>query len=382
MSWEERNRKKSVTAFLSLLLVFVLLGTGFVFFATSVFSHRDEPENNSNEEIVERVPEYEYPLPEEGHPALSSNLVQIVEDVGPAVVKITTIKERVVYDFFMRQYRQEVPAEGSGVIFQEEGYILTNNHVIAGSEKIMVTLPGVEEEYEAEIIGRDAVTDLAVIKIEGRNLPTATLGDSDNLRVGEVAIAIGNPYGLSNTVTVGVISALDRRIAIEEGTELTDVIQTDAAINHGNSGGPLINGEGEVVGINTAIIRGAQGLGFAIPVNTAREISDELIEHGRIIRPWLGIYGGTVTPAIARQYELPIERGVYVQQVVSGSPAHNAGIVAEDLIIGFEDVAVESFEDLTRELYKRDPKEEITITIYRDGEEKELEVQLEPSPES
>ncbi len=382
MSWEERNRKKSVTAFLSLLLVFVLLGTGFVFFATSVFSHRDEPENNSNEEIVERVPEYEYPLPEEGHPALSSNLVQIVEDVGPAVVKITTMQERVVYDFFMRQYRQEVPAEGSGVIFQEEGYILTNNHVIAGSEKIMVTLPGVEEEYEAEIIGRDAVTDLAVIKIEGRNLPTATLGDSDNLRVGEVAIAIGNPYGLSNTVTVGVISALDRRIAIEEGTELTDVIQTDAAINHGNSGGPLINGEGEVVGINTAIIRGAQGLGFAIPVNTAREISNELIEHGRIIRPWLGIYGGTVTPAIARQYELPIERGVYVQQVVSGSPAHNAGIVAEDLIIGFEDVAVESFEDLTRELYKRDPKEEITITIYRDGEEKELNVQLEPSPES
>lgn len=382
MSWEERNRKKSVTAFLSLLLVFVLLGTGFVFFATSVFSHRDEPENNSNEEIVERVPEYEYPLPEEGHPALSSNLVQIVEDVGPAVVKITTMQERVVYDFFMRQYRQEVPAEGSGVIFQEEGYILTNNHVIAGSEKIMVTLPGVEEEYEAEIIGRDAVTDLAVIKIEGRNLPTATLGDSDNLRVGEVAIAIGNPYGLSNTVTVGVISALDRRIAIEEGTELTDVIQTDAAINHGNSGGPLINGEGEVVGINTAIIRGAQGLGFAIPVNTAREISNELIEHGRIIRPWLGIYGGTVTPAIARQYELPIERGVYVQQVVSGSPAHNAGIVAEDLIIGFEDVAVESFEDLTRELYKRDPKEEITITIYRDGEEKELNVQLEPNPES
>lgn len=384
-----RNRQR-VVVFLSLLLFFLMLGGSFVFIVAPTYSAptrpnelympfqlRDVDDEGEDQENVGSNPgnnPQEYLVQDE-------DLADVVERVGPAVVKITTVTERVGYDFFMREFRQEVPGEGSGVVFDEKGYILTNNHVVQGAQSITVTFPGKEErEYEASVVGGDSVTDLAVLKIDGEDLPVASLGDSDALRVGEVAIAIGNPYGLSNTVTVGVVSAVGRSVPLQEGTELTDIIQTDAAINHGNSGGPLLNSRGEVIGINTAILRGAQGIGFAIPINNAKEVSRELIEHGRIVRPWLGIYGGTVTPLAAQQHNLKVDYGVFVSRIVAHSPAHNAGLKQGDVMVAMNDEALKTMDDLIKRIREKDPHELITVTICRDGEEKTLEVQLEPQP--
>jgi len=379
--------------FLALFFIFVLIGGGLVIFVfptlssnSNLTSLKEQPSNMpSTEELVEVQP---VPKAEENlevrseHPTFEIGLADIIERVGPAVVKITTIRERVGYDFFLRQFKQEVSGEGSGVIFDERGYILTNNHVIEGAHSIKVTLPGHEEqEYSGVLVGGDSVTDIAVIKIEGQGLPVARLGDSASLRVGDVAIAIGNPYGLSNSVSVGVISALGRSLSLQEGTELTDIIQTDAAINPGNSGGALLDRQGKVIGINTAIISGAQGIGFAIPSNNAKDIALELIENGRIIRPWLGIYGDTITPAIAKEYRLDVERGVFVLRVVIDSPAHKAGLRGEDQISAIDGEPIKSMEDLINVISKKAPSQVVVITGFRNGSSFELTVQLEPKPE-
>lgn len=392
LEWHER--KKIMIVFMSLLLIFLIIGGGLVLFVFPALSsqgaedlHGDPqeqivdngPSNNSNPPVVETNPGNGVK-----HPALEYSLADIVDRVGPAIVRITTIKERVVSDFFLRQFRQEVSGEGSGVIFDSRGYILTNNHVVEGARSIKVTLPGeTEKEYTGTLIGRDKVTDLAVIKIEAVNLPVAVFGDSASLRVGEVAIAIGNPYGLSNSVTVGVISALGRSISLQEGAEmmdLTDIIQTDAAINPGNSGGALINHRGEVIGINTAIISGAQGIGFAIPSNNAWRVAMDFIEHGRVMRPWLGIIGQTITPAVAKEWQLDVERGAFVVRVAIGSPAHKAGLRGEDQIAAVDGQEIKSMDDLTDEIAKKEPHQAITLTIYRNGKKLDVEVTLEPRP--
>ncbi|NLW55964.1 MAG: trypsin-like serine protease [Firmicutes bacterium] len=266
--------------------------------------------------------------------------VQVVDKVGPSVVMITTTSMVEVKDFFFGLVGyQPVQGLGSGVIFREDGHILTNYHVIAEAEEILVVLND-GRKVAAKLIGGDPDNDLAVLKIEGKGYPVAQFGRSADLKVGQMAIAIGNPIGesLNNTVTVGVISALGRNIATGRESSLRDLIQTDASINPGNSGGPLLNSEGKVIGINTAIIEEAQGIGFAIPIDKAQEIAD-LIIKGELRRP--GAIGITYLPFDASnkslieqrfRIKLPVDQGFLITQVASG-PAAKAGIKAGDVVI-------------------------------------------------
>ena len=253
-------------------------------------------------------------------------VLDILEKVSKSVVNISTIK--LVHNIFY----QAVPVEGmgSGTIFDEKGYMLTNNHVVGGAEKIAVTLWN-GEVLEGTLVGSCALHDTAVVKVKGKNLQAAELGDSDRLRVGQRVYAIGNPFGLAGgpTITSGVISAVKRTIESQRGL-LENLVQTDAAINPGNSGGPLVDLEGKVVAISTAIIPFAQGIGFAIPINSAKNCTNEIITGGIVTRPWLGIIGLSLTGEIARYYGLPVDRGVLVTKIADGSPAEDVGIVAGD----------------------------------------------------
>lgn len=267
--------------------------------------------------------------------------IQAVENVGPAVVSIMVTNVVRGVDFFNRVIEKPVEGLGSGFIFDDRGYILTNNHVINGAEEIKVILTD-EREFEAEVVGADARNDLAVLKLklDGKEkLPVAKLGDSDQLRVGQMTIAIGTPYDLDfqNTVTSGVVSALGRSIQSKSDrgvVEINNVIQTDASINPGNSGGPLLDSQGRVIGINTAILGNAQGLGFAIPINTAKGIIDDLMKYGHVRRPMIGIGGTNVSKQMLREYfGYEGAGGVYVRQVFPNSPADEAGLEEGDLIL-------------------------------------------------
>ncbi len=249
----------------------------------------------------------------------------LFDETKDSVVFITS--RTLERDLFMRQ----VPIEGagSGVITSQDGYIITNDHVIENAEEIRVTLSN-GKEFRAELVGTDPSTDIAVIKISPPFvLKPAVLGDSDALRPGQMAIAIGNPYRLENTITVGVISALNRTLEAKNGFIIKGIIQTDAAVNPGNSGGPLLNSRGEVIGINTAIIssgEGFQGIGFAAPINTAKRVSQELIKKGKVTYPWLGITGASLTPDFAKELNLSVTSGVLVVNAVTDGPANRAGL--------------------------------------------------------
>jgi S1-C subfamily serine protease len=247
--------------------------------------------------------------------------VAVFEKAHPAVVNIasTTLSMNFWMEVIPRQ------GQGSGFIIDRRGYILTNNHVVAKAQKLTVTM-ATGKRIDATLVGRDPGTDLAVIRIPPGDVEAvATLGDSDNLRPGRKAIAIGNPFGLSHTLTTGIVSALHRSIRTEDGNEIEDLIQTDAAINPGNSGGPLLNSNGDVIGINTAIFSlsgGYQGIGFAIPINLAKRVAEQLITSGRVARPWLGISGLSLSPSLAEGLGLGASQGVLVVQVFPGGPAH------------------------------------------------------------
>lgn len=303
---------------------------------------------------------------------LQNTIIEASSKVAPAVVNITTV--RVGADFFFNPVPQR--GLGSGVIFdQKNGYILTNEHVIHQVKEIKVLLPD-GRESEGKLIGSDPTMDLAVVKIKGENLPVAKLGDSDEVKVGEFCIAIGNPFGLQNTVTFGIVSALNRPIR----PDLEDLIQTDAAINPGNSGGPLINFKGEVIGINTAIIPYAQGIGFAIPINAAKEIIDELIKYGKVIRPWLGISYLPITPQVVSRFNLPVKSGLYVASVISGSPADKVGLKAKDIIRKFDGQEIKTSRDLKAFISKKKVGDEVSLTILRNKETKIIRVTLGERP--
>ena len=306
--------------------------------------------------------------------SLQETLIQASEKVAPAVVNIRTVQ--LTYDSFFRV----VPGkgQGSGIIFSKEGYILTNEHVIHEAREINVVLFD-GRELEGELIGSDPNVDLAVVKINAENLSPAKLGDSDKLRAGEFCMAIGNPFGLQNTLTFGVISAMGRSIGPPENI-LENLIQTQTPINPGNSGGPLINLEGEVIGINTAIIPYGQGIGFAIPINTAKEILDELIEFGRVIRPWLGISTRYVTPQIKEQFNLGVDSGCYIMNVVPKSPADKAGLKEGDVIVKANDEDLKTLEDLSRVIKTKEIGEELTLLIFREDEYEKVKVKLEERP--
>ena len=251
-------------------------------------------------------------------PVNEKDVIAAIQKVSPAVVSVATL--RVIQESLF----DAVPVRGlgSGIIFDSNGGILTNHHIVEDAERVeVVTSEG--KKFQGEVLGSDTMSDVAVVRVDGEGLPAVKLGDSDKLVVGQIAIAIGNPYGFllpGPTATVGVISALKRHLHVE-GRMYEDLIQTDASINPGNSGGPLVDSSGSVIGVNTANIPFAQGIGFAIPTNTARRIAKEIIEHGRVVRPYLGVAGLTLNRDIAESYELPHQNGVLVVKVGRGSPA-------------------------------------------------------------
>ncbi|MEM1507118.1 MAG: trypsin-like peptidase domain-containing protein [Candidatus Bathyarchaeia archaeon] len=303
-------------------------------------------------------------------------IVEIIENASRSVVNINTL--RVFHDFFY----QVVPVEGigSGFIFDERGYVLTNYHVVEGAERIIVTLTD-GRVFEAKLVGAYRGLDIAVLKIDAENLVAAKLGDSDKLRVGQRVFAIGNPFGLAGgpTVTSGVISALRRTIHSERGI-FRDLVQTDAAINPGNSGGPLININGEVIAINTAIIPFAQGIGFAIPINAAKEVAREIILRGYYARPWLGIAGVSINRRIAEYYGLPVEHGVLVARVTPGSPADRAGIERGDIMLEFDGRHISGVEELQGIMSEKKHGSECEAIILRGVRRFRVKIILEREP--
>jgi serine protease Do len=375
-------KRAGIAGILTAAIIGALLGGSLVAFTVLRFLANDStqtlPESIFTQEPRQEVPFTEKDLPEYQNTAI----VRAAERVLPTVVGITN--KAMVYDMFQGRSILRERATGTGVIIDAGGYIVTNNHVIEGASELSVTL-GDNEEYPARLIGADPATDLAVIKIDkDANLPVAEFGNSEDLVVGETAIAIGNPLGLafSQTVTVGYISAKQRTITINEHN--FTFIQTDAAINDGNSGGALVNLKGEVVGINTAKIKisGVEGMGFAIPANTVKEITQELILHGRIIRPWIGVYwGGDVDEDLAKQMQLPVTYGVLIQDVADGSPAIRAGIRSGDVIIAMAGKKIATFNDLRSTIYELEVGQEIEVTLIRDQAEVKLKVTLAELPE-
>ena len=304
-------------------------------------------------------------------------IVQAAKKVGPAVVGITTkVYNR---DIFNRKVLVG-QGVGSGVIFDKSGYIVTNNHVVENAKTVIVSLAD-GQSTEGTVVGRDANTDLAVVKINVQNLPVAEFGDSDSLQVGEPAIAIGTPLGLEfqGSVTAGVISAFNRTLGVEgQGMKL---IQTDAAINPGNSGGALVNADGQVIGINSAKIskEGVEGLGFAIPINTARPILESLIKNGKVARPYLGLYGMDQKMAARFGEQLPIE-GIYVYKVVAGGPLDRAGIRHGDIITKIGDAEIKAFADLQSALGNYSVGDTVEVTYQRGNAQQTASVTLQETP--
>ena len=305
--------------------------------------------------------------------APSSGVPAVVAKVRPAVVNIAT--RQVSYDSFLKP----VPAQGvgSGVIFDARGYVLTNSHVVQGALQMRVSLPD-GRTFPGKLVGTDPVTDLAVVKIDGNGLPVAHLGDSAKLEVGETVIAIGNPLGLEGgpTVTVGVVSAIGRSIEDPGGAALHDLVQTDAAINPGNSGGPLVRMSGDVIGINTAIIQEAQGIGFAISIDSAKPIVQELLAHGRVVRPLVGIVPVSVTPQLATAYDLPVERGVLVVRLDPKGPAARAGMKPGDIIVAIAGQPVKNLSELRVAIGRHKIGETVDVAVRRQKASMALKVTL------
>ena len=347
------------------------------------------------------------PTPERGlNPAeaLQSAFVSVAEHVKPAVVHISPVQvakrrrapivpgpfaDDPAYKDFFDQFlgprgpgqREEfqLPGLGSGVIFDSRGYVLTNNHVVRGADGVLLRLAS-KREYRGRIIGADVTTDLAVIQFEPDGaVPVATLGNSDTLRVGEWAIAIGNPFGLDNTVTVGVVSATGRAdvgIATYE-----NFIQTDASINPGNSGGPLVNLRGEVIGINTAIVATGQGIGFAIPANMVKRITGQLMDRGKVTRGWIGIAMEPLTNELAQSLGLREARGAVVARVYSNGPAAAAGIEKNDVVVSFEGTAVEDYRQLQRLSADAEVGKTVKLEIVRNRERRTVQLRVAEAPD-
>jgi S1-C subfamily serine protease len=281
--------------------------------------------------------------------AYSQAVIGVVEKVGPSVVYIEVQHQAPGRAGRNRRFPQEAQSSGSGFVFTPDGFILTNSHVVRGAAKINVTLSD-GRRCEAQLIGDDPETDLAVIRINAPNLVPAQLGDAQTIRVGQLVVAIGNPYGFQHTVTAGVVSALGRSLRAQSGRLMDNVIQTDAALNPGNSGGPLVNSRGEVIGVNTAVILPAQGICFAISIDTAKFVAGRLIRDGRISRSYIGLAGQNVAlpRRLVRFYNLPVESAVFVVSCEKGGPAEKAGLREGDLIIGFAGQPVGGIDDLHR----------------------------------
>lgn len=350
-------------------LIFGVTVLALVFlFAWSILSPVEAPLSESPAESQEAKGNWEEPV------------VRVVERVGPATVKIETTREVVVDQFFFHQFQQR-QGIGSGVIYRDDGYILTNNHVVANAENITVQLAD-GRSFPGKVVGRDPLTDLAIVKVDATDLPVAKLGNSNDLRVGQIVIAIGNPLGQDNTVTTGVVSAVNRDLLVDpkENRYLEGMIQTDAAINPGNSGGPLINQNGEVIGVTTAIIEQAQGIGFAIPSSTARLIGDQIIEQGKPLR--LGVLGGSLTPALAKSIEeqaniqLAVDRGAFLTRVLPDTPAAQAGLQQGDIVTAVNGQEIAGIRELRDLVQKAGFGGKLTLSFYRGTTKNQVQIQL------
>lgn len=308
------------------------------------------------------------------HDAFSQIIIAASDTVSPAVVGLHRIKQ---------QGPQGNALEGSGsaVVFSSDGYAITNHHVIEGAAQIEAVLHD-GTSCSAEIVGIDPETDLALVKLGAQQNAFVELGDSASLRVGELAIAIGNPLGLQSTVTVGVISALRRTLRGASGRMIDDVIQTDAALNPGNSGGALVDANGHLVGINTAIVGGAQGLCFAVPIDTAKAILPDLMRHGRVRRGWLAIHAQTqgLSPQLARRLELPAPSGVLIVELQRGGPGEAAGLLPGDVILRIDGEAVTSVDAIFRHLDYDRIGERVSIMVLRRGGLVELSAEVTARP--
>ncbi len=307
---------------------------------------------------------------------LNDQIIKAVEKLSGSVVSIDSVR-------LARDYRfGVVPLEGqaSGVIIDSTGYIVTNNHVIDGAAKVQVTLKD-GRTFVGEVVGTDPATDVALVRVDGVNLPVANLGDSESLKAGQIVLAIGNALGLPGgpTVSMGVIGALGRPLP---GTDfvLEGFIQTDAAINPGNSGGPLADLSGNVIGINTAMIPFAQGVGFAIPTHTVNRVVEQIIRHGRVVRPFLGISGVDMNPAIARRFNLPADSGVLLAEVGRDTPAYEGGLRSGDIIVRVGDQEIKQMRDLLLSLSGVSVGNVLRILFLRGGREHETSVRLVESP--
>ncbi len=313
---------------------------------------------------------------------LSDTAESVASKVLPTVVGIT-----VKYDVNSIFGKSTAEASGSGIIISSDGYIVTNNHVISSDTSsnnyyqltqatgITITLYDDKTEYPATVVGSDAETDLAVLKIDTTGLTPIQVGNSDNLKVGQYVLAIGNPLGMKSSVTGGIVSALNREVTTDDGTTYI-AIQTDAAINSGNSGGALVNSQGELVGINTLKLGGSgiEGMGFAIPVNSAINIINQLIEFKTVKRPQIGIEGSTVTTQISKRYNIP--EGVYVETILKGTGAEKAELKVGDIITKFEGVEIKTMQELNKEKNKKNIGDTVTLTIWTDNQEKEIKLTL------
>jgi len=335
-----------------------------------------------------------------------SSFAPVVKSISPSVVNVFTTKRAVpggfgenplmndplFRRFFGGPFGERMPGRsqgaprqqglGSGVVVTKDGYILTNNHVVEGADEVKVALNSGKAEYEARVIGRDPKTDLAVLKVEADDLPVAVLGDSEYIEVGDVVLAIGNPFGIGQTVTMGIISATGRATL---GLDYEDFIQTDAAINPGNSGGALVDAQGRLIGINTAILSrsgGNQGIGFAVPVNLARTVMEGLIRDGRVVRGYLGVSIQNVTPGLAEAFGLKENEGALVSEVMPGTPAEKAGLESGDVVVSLNGHGVEDSRQLKLAIGQLAPGTPVEMKILRDGKPRDVTVRLDELPEN
>ena len=331
------------------------------------------------------------PLEEGSEPARLRSYADVIEPAQKAVVSVYStriVRERMAINPLFRQYFGDLPEResrqeglGSGVIVSPDGYILTNNHVIEGADELKVTLAD-DRDFPARVVGTDPKTDVAVLKIEAEGLPVLTLADSDRVRVGDIAFAVGNPLGVGQTVTMGIVSAKGRsRLGLlERVSGYEDFIQTDAAINMGNSGGALIDARGRLIGVNSAIIspsRGNIGIGFAIPVNLARFIMNSLVETGSVARGYLGVTSDTLTAELAEQLGLARgTRGVIITEIDAASPAEAAGLRRADVIVALNGQTVLTWEDLRVLVAQSLPDSKVSLKVLRDGQARTVEVEL------
>lgn len=358
---------KEVSKMVSKKMFWLFFGLTFLFWGIPAFSITEDEKNN----------------------------IAVYEKVADGVVNITSIA--VQLDFFFNPFPTQ--GSGSGSIIDSKGHILTNHHVVANAQKLEVTLAD-GSKWPAKLVGSDPDNDLAVIKIEApkEKLKVIPMGDSKNLRIGQKVLAIGNPFGLERTLTTGVISSLGRTIRSDAGYLIEDVIQTDAAINPGNSGGPLLNSEGEIIGINSAIISpsgGSVGIGFAIPVNTAKRVIPELISKGYVSYPYIGATIQSLIPEIAQFLKLKVDRGAMIAEVVKGGPADKAGlkggnqrvqvgnmivIVGGDVVVKADQNEVKTHDDLIRYIREKRPGDTIFLKVYRKGNFLDIKVRLGERP--